>query len=66
MKIKFAYNGKTLDLTIEDDGTGFNKEEKTFSNGIVNIKNRAEDLKAKYELTTGENLGTRWFFSIKI
>ncbi|MFA7419653.1 MAG: two-component regulator propeller domain-containing protein [Melioribacteraceae bacterium] len=66
VKIKFTYNGKTLDLSIEDDGIGFNKEEKTYSNGIVNIKNRAEDLKAKYELTTGESLGTRWFFSIKI
>ncbi len=66
VKIKFTYNGKTLDLSLEDDGIGFNVEEKTFSNGIANIKNRVEDLKASYELITAENKGTKWFFSIKI
>jgi ligand-binding sensor domain-containing protein len=64
--IKMLFNGKTLELTFEDDGIGFNESEKEFSNGLVNIKNRAETLKATYELITSINQGTRWFFSIKI
>lgn len=66
VRIKLLYNGKTLDLFIEDDGIGFNESEKSFSNGLVNIKNRAETLKADYKLTTSVNHGTKWFFSIKI
>lgn len=66
VSIKFLYNGRTLDLSIEDDGIGFNESEKKFSNGLVNIKNRAETLKAHYKLTTAINHGTKWFFSIKI
>ena len=66
VNIKLLYNGKTLDLSIEDDGIGFNESEKGFSNGLVNIKNRADALKAHYKLTTAINHGTRWFFLIKI
>lgn len=66
VNIKLLYNGKTLDLSIEDDGIGFNESEKGFSNGLVNIKNRADALKAHYKLTTAINHGTKWFFSIKV
>jgi len=66
VNIRLLYNGKTLDLLIEDDGIGFDESEKGFSNGLVNIKKRAEILKANYRLTTTINHGTTWFFSIKI
>ncbi len=64
--IKFLFNGKVLDLIIEDDGIGFVESEKNNSNGIINIKNRAEALKADYRLITDIGQGTRWYFSIKI
>lgn len=66
VNIKIQFNGKVLDMTFEDDGIGFNESEKEFSNGIVNIKNRADSINAKYELITFPNQGTRWSFSIKI
>lgn len=64
--IKFIINNKNLDFYISDDGVGFDAVQKSFSYGIVNIKNRAEQLKAKYELKTSVNNGTGWYFSIKI
>ena len=64
--IKFKFNDKNLDLYISDDGIGFDAEKKSYSNGIVNIKNRAEILKADYSLKTSAIHGTNWFFSIKI
>lgn len=66
VSIKLLYNGKTLELSIEDDGIGFDKTEKGFSNGLVNIKNRAEAIKAICKLDTAINHGTKWFLSIKI
>jgi len=66
VKIKVQYDGKTLDLHIEDNGIGFSETEKSMSNGLVNIRNRAEALKADYKLTTEVDNGTKWFFSIKI
>lgn len=66
VKIKVLYDGKALDLHIEDNGIGFSETEKSMSNGLVNIRNRAEALKADYKLTTSVNDGTKWFFSIKI
>lgn len=66
VNIKLLFNGKTLDFSIEDDGIGFVETEKSYSNGIVNIKNRADALKAYYRLETEPEKGTKWFFSIKI
>lgn len=55
-----------MELIIQDDGIGFDEKQKTFSNGIVNIKERAEALKAVYKLETSLGKGTKWFFSFKI
>lgn len=66
VNIKIVYDGKTLDLAIADDGIGFDESGKGFGNGLVNIKSRAEALKAHYKLATAINYGTKWFFSIKI
>ncbi|PKL82070.1 MAG: hypothetical protein CVV24_11990 [Ignavibacteriae bacterium HGW-Ignavibacteriae-3] len=66
VNIRFIFTDKRLDLSIEDDGIGFNEQEKVFSNGLVNIKKRAEAIKAVSRLSTEINQGTKWFFSIKI
>jgi ligand-binding sensor domain-containing protein len=66
VKIKIHYDGKILELYFEDDGIGFSGTEKNMSNGIVNIRNRAVAMKARYNLTTGIDEGTKWSFSIKI
>ncbi|MDQ7817262.1 MAG: two-component regulator propeller domain-containing protein [Melioribacteraceae bacterium] len=64
--VKFHFNGKVLDLLIEDDGIGFVESEKYNNNGLTNIKNRADALKADYNLTTDIGQGTKWYFSIRI
>jgi len=65
-EVKFQFDGKTLDLFVEDDGIGFNESEKIYHNGLINIKNRVEALKAIYNLTTEVDKGTKWHFSIKV
>jgi signal transduction histidine kinase len=64
--IKIEYIGKRLELYFEDDGIGFDESVKKYSNGLVNIKNRAETLGASYNLITGKDRGTKWSFSITI
>ena len=66
VKIKFSFNGKTLEYLIADDGIGFDESKEGLSNGIINIKNRAKLLNANYNLKTCNNGGTSWFFSLKI
>ena len=65
VNIKFNLDGRQLELTIEDDGIGFNEEEKILCNGLVNIKERAQAMKADYNLTTAANRGTKWNFSVR-
>lgn len=64
--IKFSFNGNNLELTIQDDGIGFDEKQKTYSNGLVNIRERAQALKSIYKLETGIGKGTKWFFSFRI
>jgi ligand-binding sensor domain-containing protein len=64
--IKIEFSGKRLELYFEDDGIGFEESVKRFSNGLVNIKNRAEALGASYNLITGKDQGTKWTFLISI
>lgn len=66
VNVKIILNNNILELFIEDDGIGFDEKQKTFSNGLVNIKERAEALKANYKLETSIGKGTKWFFSFKI
>ncbi|MCX7876080.1 MAG: histidine kinase [Melioribacteraceae bacterium] len=66
VNIKVIMDNQKLELIIEDDGIGFNNESKIYNNGIRNIKERAEALKAEYKLETSLGKGTKWFFSFRI
>lgn len=48
-----------IQLTIEDDGVGFDLEETDLGNGILNLKKRVSDLKGKFSLQSRPNQGTR-------
>jgi signal transduction histidine kinase len=48
-----------IQLTIEDDGVGFDLEEADLGNGILNLKKRVSDLKGKFSLHSSPNQGTR-------
>lgn len=66
VKIEFVLYDKQMEFSIEDDGIGFDESEKNFSYGLVNIRNRADAIKANYKLSTSPNNGTKWSFSMKI
>lgn len=65
-KIKFnlSRKKKMLNLSIEDNGKGFNFETVKYGNGIFNMKTRLEALNAKYDFGSIINKGTYLKLSI--
>ncbi len=55
-----------LNITIEDDGKGFNQAAMKRGIGIKNIKSRIEVLKGKFDIDTSPGNGTFLFFNIPI
>lgn len=58
--------GKRIFLSIEDDGIGFDLEKHRHGFGIGNIKRRAEEIKAKLEISTSPERGTRFTIEIPL
>ena len=58
--IEISFSHGSVKTIISDDGIGFKKGDETQGNGIINIKKRLKILNAEYQLTSGENKGTRW------
>lgn len=47
--------GKTLIVTIQDDGIGFNQgETRPYSNGLINIKKRMNDVGGRVQIESGK------------
>jgi len=55
-------NNNILELSLIDDGVGFNLNQKSNGYGIKNMKERAEKLNALLEIITSEGKGTRITF----
>jgi signal transduction histidine kinase len=51
--------GDEFELILEDDGRGFDLNEKKKGNGLKNIKKRAETLNAELDIETKPGKGTR-------
>jgi signal transduction histidine kinase/ligand-binding sensor domain-containing protein len=67
VKVNIGKEGNSLVLLIEDDGKGFNLEEKSNSgNGLANMKNRAREIGAKLTMESGETGGTRILFRLRL
>jgi len=45
-------------LIITDNGVGFNVEHADSGNGLGNMQKRADKLKAKFDISSGQNMGT--------
>jgi len=58
--IKLSAEDKQIQLTVEDDGKGFDANGDTGRNGIKNIRARANLLKATVNLETTPGEGTCW------
>jgi ligand-binding sensor domain-containing protein/two-component sensor histidine kinase len=58
VEIILARQNGTLELLIKDDGIGFDATETTSSNGLKNMKSRAEALNGKIIITSANGKGT--------
>ncbi|WP_052158362.1 tetratricopeptide repeat-containing sensor histidine kinase [Lacinutrix jangbogonensis] len=58
IKVDITKQNKTLAIKIVDNGKGFNTKEVELRNGINNMKKRAMDLNAEFQLNSKENSGT--------
>ncbi len=54
-----------LQLTVTDEGKGFNADRPTSRNGIRNMKMRASQIKGELEIDTGPSQGTRITLRLK-
>ena len=50
--------------TIEDNGIGFDPAALSSGNGLTNLKNRASSLKAKFEIDSAPERGTRVMIAV--
>jgi len=65
--IRFAMDGGKLHIHIEDNGSGFDSDNtREDGYGVQNIKERAEQLKAKCTLDSMPGEGTRWVIDVPV
>jgi len=57
--LSLSFDEKNIHLSIEDNGTGFNKQEIKHRGGLVNMQQRAEEIKGSISIHTVINKGTR-------
>lgn len=56
--VQISQNDNLLNLTIEDDGIGFDKSEITYGLGLKNIQNRVQLINGTVEINTNKGEGT--------
>ncbi|SFI84522.1 tetratricopeptide repeat-containing sensor histidine kinase [Myroides guanonis] len=56
--VQISQNEKTISLTIEDDGIGFNKSEINYGLGIKNIENRVRLINGTLDIISKKGEGT--------
>lgn len=66
VQINFWFTGSNLNYEIIDDGIGIEKDNYIAGQGLKNISNRAEILKAKYEIDSNPYKGLKFKMSFKI
>ncbi len=67
VEIILAYADKLLELTIRDNGKGFNTEERTGTgNGLINMQKRIREPGGQYTLVSGPGSGTEIRLSVRL
>jgi signal transduction histidine kinase len=64
--VRFSHPPGRLVMAITDDGQGFRPENKTQGNGLRNMRERAQRLKATLDLSSSPGKGTRIELSMPI
>lgn len=58
-------NGE-VQLTIQDDGVGFNLDKQRLGNGVNNIIKRSNMINGSISIDSSQGFGTRWSLKVKI
>lgn len=68
VQTQYSETEKTISITVEDDGKGFDKEALKKASGIgwSNIQNRVDFLKGKIDVQTGEGKGTSVLIEVNV
>ncbi|WP_197086313.1 sensor histidine kinase [Sphingobacterium sp. IITKGP-BTPF85] len=56
--VQISQNDNLLNLTIEDDGVGFDKNQITKGLGLKNIENRVQLINGTVDITSAKGEGT--------
>lgn len=64
--INIHYADKKFGFYVEDNGIGFNSDAENKGNGLRNIKNRAEEIKATITINSVAEKGTKVELNVKI
>ena len=65
--IKVIFSERKLEITVKDDGKGFNAENtRRFGNGLLNMKKRMEDIGGEFVLNSKIGSGTETRLSLYI
>jgi signal transduction histidine kinase len=62
--IKLWLEGKILNMEISDDGHGFDMNEYSAGNGLLNMKRRGEEMHGQFNIQSAKGSGTKIHFSI--
>ena len=64
--IVITRNSNTVILLIREDGIGFDTSKSYNGNGLINMKNRAKEIKADLKIESGEDAGTVIQLTLKV
>ncbi|MCW5520015.1 sensor histidine kinase [Aureitalea sp. L0-47] len=59
IRVKISGDPSAIKIEISDDGKGFDPAAISMGNGIRNMRKRAQDIKAKINITSDDNEGTK-------
>ena len=62
--LSLIFDEKNIQLTIQDNGIGFNLDDITHSGGLNNMRHRAEEIKGKISIISVYGKGTKVVFSV--
>ena len=60
VNVSIKYDGRMLQMVVQDNGQGFDIEEDKNGNGLKNITKRAHAMNGTAELSSDKEFGTRW------
>lgn len=63
--LNLSVKNDVLEISLYDDGKGFNKNELKRKNGLLNMKNRAKKIDAEFSIETNSK-GTKIFFKASL